>query len=435
MKQKTLPTRVPPHNIEAEQAILGAMFVNARVKPKAKNSLNSEDFYKEAHSHIFRVLLENKSDVIVVCQALSEQNLLERVGGQEYVGSLSECCSTSAHIEHYIHIVKELSERRQIISLCQNSLEEAHREFVKPDEILSQMKSGIRNIQSEKRAGYRENVELVKAVFKDIERRKGEDNKALGPLSGFRDLDQLIGGFEPKSLTYIIGRPSMGKTSFGLNIADFMAENYSGKVPFFSLEMGDEALTRRRLSACSGIYLRRIRRGDFEDSQWPDLIKAADKLSLSNLIIIDSPKFKLIERLVSTAETLAMEFPLTALFIDHIQLMRCEKRPPSRHLEISHISNELKGLSKELNIPVIALCQLKRDIESRKDKRPQLYDMKESGDLEQDADIVIGVYRSDLKEPATEMGILKGRDLGTGKINLYFDRHIQKFSDRSTNGQ
>lgn len=429
MKEKTIPLKVLPHNIEAEQALLGAMFVNENVKPRAKNALEPDNFYKEAHSHIFRALLEKKSDIVIVCQALSEEGLLEKVGGQEYVASLAEHCSTSAHIDHYIRIIKELCERRQIIELCQICSEQAYLQHAEPDEILSEMKKGIKTIQTDKKPDYRDNVELVGSVFKDIERRMNEGNKALGPLSGFKDLDNLIGGFEPKTLTYIIGRPSMGKTALGLNIADFMAKNYEGKIPFFSLEMGDEALTRRRLSAWSKVYLSRIRHGNIEDSQWPDLIGAANDLSQSNLIIIDSPKFKVINKLVSMAETLAMEFPLTALFVDHIQLMRCQKRPTSRHLEISHISNELKALSKDLNIPVIALCQLRRDVESRKDKRPQLQDMKESGDLEQDADIVLGIYRADQKEPETEIGLLKGRDIGTGKINLFFDRYIQKFSE------
>lgn len=425
--------KVPPHNLEAEQAVLSAMFINPGIRPKAKKDLTRNDFYREAHSIIFDALTESDGDLLVIQQALKEKNLLEKVGGDQYLINVSNCASTSVGIDHHVRIVKKLSALRGIINLCQISTEGAFQEYSEPEEILSGLKSGIKNMLSSNGGPeYLSPNDLIRQTVKDIEKMQETGKKELGPLSGFADLDRIIGGFEPKSLTYIIGRPSMGKTALGLNMADYMVENYPGKILFFSLEMGDRALTRRRMSCKSGVFLSRIRHGDISDSQWPLILDAANKLSNDKLIIIDHTKYKIVENIVSLSETLAMESDITAIFVDHIQLMRSSQRSQSRHLEISYISNKLKDIAKDLDVPIFVLCQLRREIEGRSDKHPKLSDMKESGDLEQDAEYVIAIYRQDIKEPETDIGILKGRDTGTGKLKLMFDRFIQKFTDDIT---
>jgi len=221
----------------------------------------------------------------------------------------------------------------------------------------------------------------------------------------------------------------MGKSAILLNLAGYMADHYPGKVLFYSLEMSKEALFRRRLAARSGIYLSRLRNADIGDPQWPDLIKAHQELSKSDLFIIDNTKYQYAEDLVTSAHALAGEHKVIAVFADHIQKMRSKKKMSNRHLEISFISNEFSNLAKDLSIPVIVASQLNRLIEGRSDKRPMLSDMKESGDLEQDADLVLAIYRKDLNSEIMDIGCLKGRDIEVFKGQLFFNGAFQKCED------
>ena len=274
-------------------------------------------------------------------------------------------------------------------------------------------------------------VETSMYLIEKIEERAKSGNRFVGVKTGFQNIDIYMNGLEPKTTNYLIARPSMGKTALALNISDFVALNYPGKVIFFSLESGDKALTRRRLSAHSGIFLSRLRTGDVREDQWPDLIESANALSENNLIIIDRPRYKTIENLIALSESLAMESPLSLIVIDHIQRMRARKRFNNRHLELSFISEEISSLAKDLDIPILILCQLSRKVEDRAkhNQQPRLSDMKESGDLEQNADSVWGLYRKDKEDEYAHIEGLKGRDTGTWKTWLRFDRYIQKFYD------
>ena len=423
-------SKVPPHNIEVEQAILGAMLINPNCIVKLKSFLDADDFYRESHVFIFKTILEVGNDVRLIAHRLNQDKKLEHVGGISYISELAESISTSASIEYHAEILKDLSRRRKIIYACVAAEEKSNDLSEELNDTLSTLKTDIRQIQADRRSDYRDNKELVQAVFRDIEQRANEDRHHVGILSGFKAIDSHLNGFEPKTLTYIIGRPSMGKTALGVNIADNMAlVANQGLVLFFSLEMGDEQITRRRLSAKSEIHLSNIRAGYIQESQWSNLIEAANKVSENNILIIDRAKYKTFENLAAVIETLALEHRIACIFIDHLQLMNSRKNFNNRHLEISYISNNLKSVAKDLNVPLIVLCQLKRDVENRRNRRPQLSDMKESGDLEQDADIVIGIYREEKDSDVMEIAGLKGRDVGTWQDKLLFNRFIQKIYD------
>ena len=427
-------SKVPPHNVEIEQATLGAMLLNSDCIVKAKSFLNADDFYKESHSLIFKALLEvGINDAQLITHRLTQDKKLELVGGTAYIVELLESISTSAAFPHHAEILKDLSRRRKIIYACMTAGEQSHDLSYELDESLSMLRAEIRVMQgTDQKRDYRDNKEIVQAVFKDIEDRANNDKHHVGILSGFKGIDVHLNGFEPKTLTYIIGRPSIGKTALAVNIADNMAVAGQGLILFFSLEMGDEQITRRRLSAQSRINLSHIRSGYIQASQWPDLIEAADKVAENNILLVDRAKYKTFENLAAIVETLALEHKIATIFVDHLQLMKSRKNFSNRHLEISYISNNLKSIAKDLDIPMIALCQLRRDVDARQNKRPQLSDMKESGDLEQDADVVIGLYREEKDSEIMEIAGLKGRDTGTWKDKLLFDRFIQKITDPQT---
>ena len=423
-------SKVPPHNIEVEQATLGAMLINPDCVVKLKSSLNPDDFYRESHVLIFKAILDVGNDVNLIAYRLNQDKKLEHVVGIAYITELVESVSTSASIDYHAEILKDLSRRRKIIYACMAAGEQSYDLSVDLDDNLSTLKTNIRKTQADRRCDYKNNEELVRAVFKDIKQRVNGNKHHVGILSGFRGIDLHLNGFEPKTLTYIIGRPSMGKTALGVNIADNMALANQGLVLFFSLEMGDEQITRRRLSSKSRINLSHIRAGYIQASQWPDLIEAADKVAENNILLIDRAKYKTFEHLAAITETIALEHRIASIFIDHIQLMNSRKNFSNRHLEISYISNNLKSIAKDLDVPLIVLCQLKRDVESRKNRRPQLSDMKESGDLEQDGDVVIGIYREEKDSEVLEICGLKGRDVGNWQDKLLFNRFIQKIDDQ-----
>lgn len=423
-------SKVPPHNLDVEQVILGAMLINPDCIIQAKSFLDDDDFYRDSHVLIFKAILEVGNDVRLIAHRLEEKKQLEQAGGKEYIGKLVDSISTSKSFKYHAEILKDLSCRRKVIHTCMVAQDQSYDLSVEVNDTFSTIKTGIKEIQGEQKIEYRNNKELVGAVFKDIEQRVNDNKHHVGILSGFKAIDSHLNGFEPKTLTYIIGRPSMGKTALGLGIGGNMALANQGLVLFFSLEMGDEQITRRRLSAESEIHLSHIRAGYIQESQWPNLIEAVDKVSENNILVIDRAKYKTFENLIPIAETLAHEHKIACIFVDHIQLMNSRKNFNNRHLEISYISNGLKSLAKDLNIPLIVLCQLRRDVESRRNKRPQLSDMKESGDLEQDADIVIGIYREEKDSDIMEIAGIKGRDVGTWQDKLLFNRFIQKIDDQ-----
>lgn len=420
---------LPPQNLDAEEAILGAMFINPKIKPAIEHLISESDFSREANQHIFTSLLNTESDIIAVKEDLIKRRVFEKAGGPDYIESLIETVATSAGYKFHCKQIKDASIRRQVIHLALKTAQDAHDPTKEVWDTLDEHKSSLRGCLVARTPDFIPNRILVDTIFKDIEQRKKNGNQFVGVRTGFKNLDSNLYGLEEKTTTYLIARPSIGKTALAINIADNVAMEYSGKVLFFSLESGDIPLTRRRLSAHSGVYLTRLRTGNIDESRWSDLIEAANVLSNNNLIILDNSKYKNVEALCSIAETLALEYPVSLVIIDHIQRMNTKKKLQNRHLELSYISERLTSLTKDLNIPSFILCQLSRQIEQRKDQRPKLSDMKESGDLEQNADCVLSMFREEKESEYAEIECLKGRDIGTFKTWLKFDRWIQKFYD------
>jgi replicative DNA helicase len=414
---------VVPFSQEAEASILGGLFLNPSGLPAVKSQLAPEDFYLTANMELYKAMLAVGSDVVMLADHLRLKGTLDLVGGVDGIGSIISGVATSAGMDRYVKIVKEASQKRHIINVCSDVIESIGQQSI--DDTLSDLKvlirSNVGDDSTEKDAGT-----LLSEVYTEIERRNADKDFECGIPTGISAIDEKLSGLEAKTLTYLIARPSVGKTALAIAMAENMAKLNRGKVLFFSLEMGDRQIMRRLLASESNVFLSRIRHGDIEDGQWDQLVKSADQLKAADLLILDSSKYKTIETLISKAEAVAIDSQISCVYVDHIQLMRSKQKFSSRHLEISFISDSLKSLAKDLDIPVVGLCQLNRGVEKRAVKRPELSDMKESGDLEQDADNVIGIYRETKESETMELGGLKGRDTGTWQCEVTFDRYTQR---------
>jgi len=424
----------PPHSLEAEQALIAACIVNPEIIPAVIHRLQPEDFYKIAHEHITRAMvhLKKNADLVLIYQHMVDKGVAEEAGGKKYLMTLVNASASSAGWAYYATIIKEKAQRRRIMALASVAMGQTQDDAQYAlEEILSFLKTGIRDIQQESLPDHRSQADILQAVYKDIEKRSENHNYFVGIETGLRAIDKKLSGLEPKTTIYIAARPSMGKTSLALNIATNVALAHpEEQVLYFNLESNAESLIRRQLAFMSGIFLTRIRRGQIADNEWDCLTQAFINLSAgSALSILDNSKFRLIENIVSYAETIAMDHKISLIVVDHIQKMTTRKRFNNRHLEISHVSNALQDLAKDLAVPILVLCQLNREAEGRSNSRPTLRDLKESGDLEQNADIVWGLWREDKLAEITEVNQLKGRDTGTYQITLKFDPKTQRFTD------
>lgn len=420
----------PPHDIATEQAVLASMMGNNSIIPRVKDILQPSDFYRESHKLIAKSIYTlNDPDLLLVKQELERQGILDKVGGQAYLMELVDALVVTQGIEQHAKTLKSLSDRRSIIRVCQSTYSAAMSRQEPTEELLSSLKDQIRSIeQGQHGKPWEDNLQLVKDVYRDIEDRKASGDKFVGVKTGFNHIDAACQGMEPKTTIYLIARPSIGKTALGLNIADSVAQNYEGATVFFSLESNSLALTRRRMAAKSQVYLSRIRSGNVDDSHWRAIVEAANEISGSSPIIIDHPRYKVIENLMALSESIAMDNKINLIVIDHIIRMRSQKPKQSQHLELGYVSEMLSDLAKNLNCPVLILCQLNRDIEKRTGKQyPMLSDIRESGRLEENADLVWGLWRRDKESDTARLECLKGRDTGTWTKWLRFDRYIQKF--------
>jgi replicative DNA helicase len=411
-----------PYSQEAEVSILGGLFLNPSGLAAVKTRLSPEDFYLTETAELYRAMLDVGMDVVVLTDHLRKTDKLELVGGVDGIGSIISGVSTSAGSDRHIQMVKESSKKRQIMRVCSDVVDLAGSQDI--EETLSILKDLVRS--NHEKSTEKDSRTLLTEVYSEIERRSNEKDFEVGIPTGFPSIDEKIGGLEAKTLTYIIARPSVGKTALAIAMAENMSKLNRGKVLFFSLEMGDRQIMRRMLASESNVFLSRIRHGNIQDGQWDALIQSGNELKDVDMMILDSSKYKNIETLVSKTESVAIDDKISCVFVDHVQLMRGKQKFGSRHLEISYISDLLKSLAKDLDIPVVGLCQLNRGVEKRTNKRPQLEDMKESGDLEQDADNVIGIYRENKESEVMELGGLKGRDVGTWQCEVTFDRYTQR---------
>ena len=432
--------KVPPHNLEAEQTILGGIFINNDALNQVVDILSSEDFYREAHAHIYDGMLslynrDDPVDLVTLSQILKEMNLLDKVGGTEYLASLAEATSTSAGIIHHARIVKDLSTRRSLISQCSRISESCFEFANDTDEVLDSAEQSIFEIAERTiDQNFFPMSEVIKESFKKLESTSHKDSFITGVATGFTDFDNITAGLQPSDLIIIAGRPSMGKTSLALNMAYNAALGDKLGVAVFSLEMSRLQLGIRLLGLDAMIDASKLRRGSLQDDEWGRLTDAANRLSELPLYIDDTSGLSVLE-LKAKARRLKKRYDISLIVIDYLQLMQSRKSTESRQQEISDISRSLKALAKDLNIPVVALSQLNRKVEDRPNKRPILADLRESGAIEQDADVILFIYREELynrteeNKGRAEINIAKHRNGPIGKVDLTFREKYTKFDN------
>ena len=436
--------RVPPQNIEAEQAVIGGMLIEKEAISKVAEFLKADDFYREAHRLIFEAMLElfNKNeavDLVTVTEVLRKNDKLEAVGGIAYITSLANSVPTAANINYHGKIVEEKALLRGLINSPTHIASMGYEDTEAVTDIIDKAEKMILEVSERKMSGDFVPIKsIIFDAFGKIEQLYATKGGITGLATGFKDLDKITSGLQPSDLILVAARPSMGKTAFTLNIASHVAIREKKAVAFFSLEMSKEQLVQRMLCSEATIDSQRLRIGELEERDWTKLISAADRLSSAPIYIDDTPGITVME-MRSKARRLKIEHDLQLIIIDYLQLMQgsSNKGGDNRQQEISEISRSLKALARELNVPVIALSQLSRSVESRQIKKPMLSDLRESGSLEQDADIVSFLYREDYYNPETEnknitdIIIAKHRNGPVDTVQLFFHKQFTKFCDLS----
>ncbi len=434
------PDKIVPANLEAEEAVLGSLLIDPDAMIKIAAFLKADDFYREKNGWIYQAILDlherrEPADFVTLVDELERRDRLREVGGVAYVSSLINAVPTAVHVEYYARIVERAATLRRLIGAAGQIAALAYEEAQDVDEVVDRAEQLIFSV-SERRV--RRDLAPVHTIMSDVVNRieylhnhKGE---VLGVPSGFNRLDKLLGGFQKSDLIVLAARPGVGKTSLALNVAMNAAKRFGQRVAFFSLEMSAEQLVQRLLSSETGIDQQRLRLGDITDEEWPLLMEAAGELSKTMLFIDDTPAMSALE-LRTKARRLQAEHGLDMIIVDYLQLMRGDSRTENRVQEISYITRSLKGLAREVEVPLLALSQLSRAVESRTDHKPILSDLRESGSIEQDADIVMFIYREDMvkenseKKNVAEIIVAKHRNGPTDTVPLYFDRHLTSFAE------
>ena len=434
--------RVPPQNIEAEQSILGGILLDNQCLNAVLEVLEGGDFYSESHRRIFAAILEldNKgepSDLITLSNALKEKKQLDHVGGVAYLASLVDNVPSAANIAYYAKIVKEKAILRRLIGTATDILSKSYDTGADVNNVLDESEHAIFEISEKKiRPAFFSIKDLIKDSFKTIESLYERKEFVTGVPTGFGKIDDMTSGLQNSELIIIAGRPSMGKTALALDIARHAALEVGIPVALFSLEMAKEQLAIRLLSSEARVDSQRIRRGFLGETDWPKLTTAAGRLSEAPIFIDDTPAIMVLE-MKAKARRLMAEAGLGLIILDYLQLMRSGVNKDSREQEISEISRSLKSLAKELRVPVVALSQLNRRVEDRSNRRPQMADLRESGAIEQDADLIAFIYRDEVynrSEDNPEKGIAeiiigKQRNGPTGVVKLAFLEKYTRFEN------
>lgn len=435
--------RIPPQNVEAEQAVLGAMMLEKDAVITALEKLRARDFYRDTHKIIFTAmerLYKNQQevDIITLPEELRKMKKLDDVGGLEYILSLPNVVATAANLSYHANIVREKALSRDLISTCTELSVEAYSGEKGTEELMDQAEQKILKLADNQNKDSLVPIgQVVSTVVKQVE--KLYENKAglTGLPTGFRDFDRMTSGLQPSDLILIAARPSMGKTAFTLNIAQHVGVRLHKSVAFFSLEMSAEQLTQRMICQLAHVDSQKIRTGQiYSEDEWKNVWQACEKIYTAPIYIDDTPGISIAE-MRSRARRHKAEHGLDLIIVDYLQLMQ-GRNSESRQQEISEISRSLKSLARELKVPLIALSQLSRGVESRQDKRPMLSDLRESGALEQDADVVSFLYREDyydketVDKNITEIIIAKHRNGPVGSVKLYFKNEFTLFTDLDT---
>ncbi|GAB4262271.1 replicative DNA helicase [Thermincola ferriacetica] len=431
--------KIPPQNLDAEQSVLGAMLIDKESIIKVSEILRPEDFYRDAHKHIYEAMLDlserNEAvDLITLTEELRQRGFLDQVGGAAYVAGLATMVPTAANVEYYARIVEEKALLRNLINVATRIVALGYESDEEPTELIDTAEKMIFELSQRKaREGFSPLKNILMQTFDRIEDLYNNKGQITGVPSGFVDLDRLTSGFQPSDLIIVAARPSMGKTAFCLNIAQHAAVRSQVPVAIFSLEMSKEQLVQRILCSQAMVDQQKIRTGNLEEEDWKKLTKAAGPLSQAPIYIDDTPGLSVSE-MRAKARRLKAEKGLGLIVIDYLQLMSASsRRSENRQQEISEISRSLKLLARELQAPVIALSQLSRAVEQRQDKRPMMSDLRESGSLEQDADLVMFIYRDDYYNPESEkrgiseLIIAKQRNGPVGTVELGFLKEFTKF--------
>ena len=440
MNEADLPShKLPPQNLEAEQSVLGGILIENYAINKVMEVLQPDDFYRESHHKIYKSLIDlserdEPADLITLTNELKNNGHLDSVGGASYIASLIDSVPTAANIEYYAKIVKEKSILRKLIQTSTEIITQSYEDRGDVEGFLDEAERAIFDISENRvRPSFYPIKDIIKESFKILERLYEKKELITGIPSGFKELDRMTAGFQPSDLIIVAGRPSMGKTAFCLNLARYAAIEKKVPTAIFSLEMSKEQLGIRMLCSEAHVEGTKLRSGFLNESDWPRLTIAAGNLSDAPIYIDDSAALSILE-LRAKARRLKTEYGgLGMVIVDYLQLMKGRTRVESRQQEISEISRSLKALAKELNIPVIAVSQLSRKTEERTGNRPQLSDLRESGAIEQDADLILFIYRDEVYNRAednpnrgkAEIIIGKQRNGPTGKVDLAF---LDKFT-------
>lgn len=432
--------RIPPQSIEAEQSVVGSMLLDKEAIATATEILKPEDFYKEAHGAIFDAIVQiyNRSqpvDLITLSEQLKNTNILEEVGGVGYISDLANAVPSSSNVRYYAKIVEEKSLMRKLIRASSEILDRTYEGTEEVNDLIEMAEKRIFDIsQGRSSEGFTPISQVLLEAFDKIEQVFQNKGQITGISTGFSDIDSKTSGMQKSDFILVAARPSMGKTAFALNVAQHVAVKEKKTVAIFSLEMSKDQLIHRMLSAETHIDSQKLRTGDLGENDWDRLAKGMAILSEVPIFIDDTPGIGVME-MRSKCRRLKMEHGLDLILIDYLQLMSGDRRSDSRQQEISDISRALKALAREMDCPVIALSQLSRAPEARADHRPILSDLRESGAIEQDADVVMFLYRDEYYHPDTEeknigeVNIAKQRNGPTGIIKLVWLGQFTKFAN------
>jgi replicative DNA helicase len=441
----TTPDKMIPHNVEAEEAVLGSLLIDPEALFRVTPFLRGEDFYIQKNAWIYDAILalherREPIDFIPLCDDLERREQLAEIGGAAYITSLINAVPSAIHAETYGHIVEQAAIRRRLISAAGEIAQLAYREDEDVDQTVDQAEQVLFNVSQRRITRDLAPIQdVIRSYYDRIEYPYAPQGEPLGVPTGFLDIDRLLGGMQRSDFIIVAARPSVGKTSLCLAFAR-NAARYGKHVAIFSLEMSNEQIVQRLVSAETGIDAQRLRLGNLHENEWPLFVQATGKLADYPVYIDDTPAISALQ-LRTKARRLHAEHGLDLILVDYLQLMSGDTRTENRVQEVSFISRSLKAIARELDVPVVAASQLSRAVEQRTDKHPMLADLRESGSLEQDADVVMFIYRDEMYHPETEKQhiaeiiIAKHRNGPTGVVQLFFRNHLAQYLDAETRRQ
>lgn len=454
MDNELLNDSLPPQNIEAEQAVLGAVFLSPDALADAMEFVEAKDFYRRAHQLLFQAMIDLNDDgeaidVLTVNNRLEMNNQLDDVGGVAYIAELASSVPTAANVGYYAKLVAEKAVLRRVIAAATNIITQAKEQDEPVSDLLESAERQIMEVaENRTQSGFKEISKVLTDSLDEIDKLSQQDEDITGLATGYKDFDHMTAGLQPDNLIILAARPAVGKTAFALNIAQNIGTSTDKTIALFSLEMSAESLVNRMLCAEGSISANHLRTGKLDEQEWANLIVAVGALSKTSIYIDDTPGIKMSEIRAKSRRLAKEKGDLGLIVIDYLQLIEGSNKE-SRQQEVSEISRQLKKLSKELSVPIIALSQLSRGVEQRQDKRPVLSDIRESGSIEQDADIVAFLYRDDYYERAdgddddtdnngqpenqdvgeVELIIEKNRAGARGTVKLLFIKSYNKFAN------